>query len=149
MQLLAARKRKLDLGTALVVEIELERHQCHSFAFHRADQLVDLATVKKELAYPLGRMIEAAALEVFRNVGIDEPDLAAARIGVRFRYGRFALAQRFHFRSGERDPSLDRLADFVVESCLAIVGDDASVAVRFCRHGTVNPVEPSIGLGSR
>jgi hypothetical protein len=134
MQLLAARERKLDLGTAFFIEIKLERHQRHAFALYRADELIDLAAVKEELADTLGWMIETAALEVLRDVGIDEPDLPAAGIGIRFRDRRLALAQRFHFRPGERDTGLERLADLVIESRLAIVGDDASVAVRFCRH---------------
>src|SRR5947207_15003327 len=64
VQLLALGKRELDLGSALVVEIELERHQRHALALDRADQLVDLALVQQQLARALLRMIEAAGLHV-------------------------------------------------------------------------------------
>src|SRR5262245_16503766 len=72
MQLLAAGKRKLDLGAPLFVEIELERHERHALAFDRADELVDLPAVKQEFADALGRMVETACLQVFRDIGIDE-----------------------------------------------------------------------------
>jgi hypothetical protein len=37
--------------------------------------------MQEQLAGALGGMIEAAALQVFGDVGIDEPDLPALRIG--------------------------------------------------------------------
>ena len=43
VKLFAARQSQLDLGAAPLVEIELERHQRHALALHRADELVDLA----------------------------------------------------------------------------------------------------------
>src|SRR5436190_5200918 len=125
VELLAARQRQLDLGAALDVEIELERHQRHALALDRAHQLVDLVAMQKELARALGRMVEAAPLQVFRNRGIDQPDLPAARIRVGFGDGRLALPQRFDLGAGERDPGLEDLADLVVEARLAIMGDDA------------------------
>src|SRR5262249_57234863 len=88
VQLLAAGERKLELGAALVVEIELERHQRHSLALDRTDELVDLPAVQEELAHALGGVVEAAALQVFRDIGIDQPDLAATRIGIGFLAGR-------------------------------------------------------------
>src|SRR5262245_47499480 len=73
MQFLAAGERDLDLGAALVVEIELQRDDRHAFAFNRTCKLVDLALVQQELAWPLGRVIEAARLQVLGNIGIDQP----------------------------------------------------------------------------
>src|SRR6516225_4747548 len=134
VQLLAAGERKLEFGAALVVEIELERHQRHSLALDRADELVDLAAVQEELAQALGGVVEAAALQVFRDVGVDQPDLAVTRIGIGFRDGRLAAAQRFDLCAGEREPDLEGLADLVVEARLAIVGDHANFAVRFRGH---------------
>jgi hypothetical protein len=45
---------------------------------------VDLSAVQEQLACALGRMIKAPTLQIFGDVGIDEPDLAIARIGIRF-----------------------------------------------------------------
>src|SRR5262249_60484274 len=89
---------------------------------------------EKELADALGRVVETSSLQIFRDIGVDEPDLAATRIGIGFRDGGLALPQRFHLRPGERDADLHRLADLVVEPGFAIVGDDASFVVRFCGH---------------
>src|SRR6266478_7886019 len=139
VQLLAAGERKLELGAALLVEIKLERHERHSLALDRAHKLVDLAAVKQELAHALGRMVEAAALQVFRNVGVDEPDLAATRIGVGFGDGRLACAQRFHLGAGKGDAGLEGLADLVIEARLPILGDDTHLAVRFRSHPRLLP----------
>src|SRR5262249_48011074 len=134
VQLLAAGKRQLELGAALLVEIELERHERHSLALAPPHELVDLAAVKEELAHALGCMVEAAALQIFRDIGVDQPDLAATRIGVGLRDRRLAAAQRFNLRAGEREAGLEGLADLVVEARLAIVGDHANLAVRFRGH---------------
>src|SRR5262249_41533483 len=134
VQLLAAGERKLELGASLLVEIELERHERHSLALDRAHELVDLPAVQEELAHALGSMVEAAALQVFRDIGVDQPDLAAARIGVGFRDRRLAPAQRLNLRAGEREAGLEGLPDLVVEPRLAIVGDHTNLAVRFRGH---------------
>src|SRR6266446_3301938 len=135
VQFLAAGERELDLGAALLVEIELERDERHALALDRARELVDLAPVEQELAGALGGMVEAAALQVFGDIGIDEPDLPAAGVGIGFRDRRPAKAQRLHLGAGERDARLEGLADLVVETRLAVVGDDAKLAFGFCGHG--------------
>src|SRR5262249_54567458 len=53
---------------------------------------------------------------------------------VGFRDRRLAPAQRFNLRAGEREASLEGLADLVVEARLAIVGDHTNLAVRFRGH---------------
>src|SRR5437588_127645 len=49
VQLLALGKRKLDLGSALLIEIELQRDKRHTFALDGTDQLVDLLLVQQQL----------------------------------------------------------------------------------------------------
>src|ERR1700722_6085671 len=73
VELLAAAERDFDLRAPLVVEEQLERHDGHALAVDRYRELVDLATVQQQLARPLRRMIEPAGLEVFRDVGVDQP----------------------------------------------------------------------------
>src|SRR5262245_34819177 len=138
VQLLSAGERQLDLGAALLVEIELERHQRHALALDRASELVDLAPVQQELARTLGRMIETAALKIFGDIGVDEPDFAAARIRIGFGYRRLALPQRLDLGAGQCDPGLERLTDLVVESSLAVVGDDLALALGLRCH-SCNP----------
>src|SRR5262249_28565796 len=139
VELLAAGERQLELGAALVVEIKLERHQRHPLALDRTHEPVDLAAVQQELADTLRRVIEAAGLQVFRNVCVDEPDLTAARIAVGFRDRSLAAAQRFPLGAGERDSGLEGLADLVVEPRLAVLRDDTNLAVRFRGHPRLLP----------
>ena len=129
MQLLAARERELELGAALLVEIELERNDRHALALDARGEPVDLPAMQQQFARPLRRVIEAAGLQVFGDVGVDEPHLAFARIGIGFADGRLALAQRLHLGAGQRDAGLERLADLIVEARLAVVGDDLDLAL--------------------
>src|SRR3954469_14281409 len=76
VQLLALGDRELHLGPAALVEIEFERNQRHAFTIDRAEQLVDLLAMQQQLARTLWFVIEAIGLQVFGNVGVDQPDLA-------------------------------------------------------------------------
>src|SRR5712671_2400917 len=136
VKLLAARERNLDLGAALFIEIELERHERHALTLDGASELVDLAAVQQQFARPFGRMVEASTLPVFRNIGIDEPDLPIASVRVGFSDRGLAQAQRLDLGAGQRDAGLEDLANFIIEARLAIVGDDFDVAVRFGRHAS-------------
>src|SRR5262245_37633253 len=71
VQLLAAGEGEFELSAAFLVEIELQRHEGHTFTLHRPDQLVDLPPMEQELAQPFRVMIEATALQVFGDVGVD------------------------------------------------------------------------------
>src|SRR5215470_11931425 len=79
-------------------------------------------------------MVKAAGLQVFGNVGVEQPDLASARVGVGFPDARLAAPQRLDLAAGERNAGLEHLADLVVEARLAVVGDDPQFAVCFRRH---------------
>src|ERR1700733_1886214 len=76
VQLLALGDREQNLGTAAFVEIKLERDQRHAFAIDRAHQAVDLLLVQQELAWPLRLMVETVGLQIFRDIGVDQPNLA-------------------------------------------------------------------------
>ena len=75
-------------------------------------------------------MIEAAGLQVFGDVGIDQPDLAAARVGIGLGDRRLAGAQRLDLAAGQRDAGLELLADLVVEARLAVLRDDLEASAR-------------------
>ena len=53
VELLAARQGQFELGAALFVEIELERHQSHALALDRADQFIDLSPMQQQLSRSL------------------------------------------------------------------------------------------------
>src|SRR5581483_7256600 len=107
VQLLAAAERYLDLRAALVVEIDLQRNDGHALALHGARKLVDLALVQQELARALGRVIEAVRLQIFRDVGVDQPDLAVAAVGIGLGNRALALAQRLHLGAGQDEAGLE------------------------------------------
>src|ERR1700728_1521628 len=136
VELLAAREGKLDLGAAPFVEIELERDERHALALDRTDELVDLPAVQQELARPLRRMIEAVCLLVFGNVRVDQPYLAATAVRVGFTDRRLAETQRFHLRTGESDAGFECFVDEVIETGLAVVGEDAELPFSL-RHAAV------------
>ena len=76
-------------------------------------------------------VVEAVRLQIFRDVGVEEPDLAAATARHRLSpIVALPLAQRLHLRAGQRDARLEGLADLVIEARLAVVGDDLGVRLR-------------------
>src|SRR5579863_9065947 len=134
LKLFAARQRQFDLGASLFVEIKLKRDEGHALALHCANQLVDLPAMQQQLTRSLGRMVEAVGLQILRNIGVDQPDLAAAGVGIGFADRCLALTQRLYLRPGERDAGLHRVVDKIVEACLAVVGNDSKLAFRLLRH---------------
>ena len=77
VRLLAGDQRDLDLGAAARVEIDLQRHDGAALALDGADQLADLLAMQQQLARPARLVIEAVARGVFRDMGVDQPGLAA------------------------------------------------------------------------
>src|SRR5690349_15667231 len=68
--------RQKKLGAAAFVEIKFERDQRHAFAIDRAHEPIDLLSVQQELARTFRLVVEAVALQIFRDVGVDQPNLA-------------------------------------------------------------------------
>src|SRR6516165_9051174 len=79
-------------------------------------------------------MIETIGLQIFRNIGINQPDLATARIRVGFGDGGLALPKRFDFGAGQCKSGLKDLVDKIIETRLAIVGDHAKLSLRTRRR---------------
>src|SRR6185312_11090112 len=80
------------------------------------------------------RVVEVAGLQVLRNVGVDEPYLSAARIGVGFRNRRATQPQRLDLAAGQRNASLEDFADLVIEAGATIIGDDLLRSRFLLRH---------------
>src|SRR4051794_7247679 len=59
VQFLAAADGEQQLGTALVVEVDFQRHQRHAFAVDALRQFCHLALVEQQLAAPPGLVVEA------------------------------------------------------------------------------------------
>ena len=72
--------------------------------------------VQQQLARALGLVVEAVGLAVFRNIGVDQPELAALHRGIGFGEIGAALAQRLHLRALQLDAGLEGVEDLVVDS---------------------------------
>ena len=92
MQLLTACQCDFDLRSTAIIKVDLGGHQRHAIALDRADQPVDLAAVEQESARPARLMVEAVALQIFWDVGVDEIDFITFVGGIAFGDGRLALA---------------------------------------------------------
>src|SRR5262249_26556634 len=97
-QLLAARERELDLDAA-AAEVEPRRDDREALLRDRRGQLLDLAPVEQELAWPVGIVVGAVPLRVLGHMQADEPGLAVAHLGVRLLQRRLTSAQRLHLRA--------------------------------------------------
>src|SRR5947209_494657 len=149
MHLLAFGERDFDLRAAASVEIEPQRHDSHALPLHALCELGNFARLQQEFARPFRLVIEAIAREIFRNVGVVEPHLAASvDAGITLGDCRFAGAQRLHLRAGERDARLEFLADLVIVASAAVVGDDLEIGFGFRRHGYVLRI-PACTMASR
>src|SRR4051794_6129726 len=91
--------------------------------------------MQQQFSRPLGLVIEAVALEIFRNGGVDQPDLAVLGIGVGFRDRAFAAADRLDLGAGQRNADLDRILDRIVEAGLAIFRHDLDRTFVLVGHG--------------
>src|SRR5471032_3412444 len=135
VRLLALRERDLDLGAALAVEIDLQRHDRAALALDRADQLADLGLVQQQLARPLGLVVVAVARRIKRNVGVDQPRLAALLGDIRLGDRAAAAAQRLHLCARQLQARLEGLFDEVVEPRFAVLGHHLAVQFGFLGQG--------------
>ena len=82
VDLLALGERNLDFRPPPLIEVEFQGHDGHAVALHGADQPVHLTAVQEKLSRALRLVVEAVGLQIFRDVGVDQPDLAAFRANV-------------------------------------------------------------------
>jgi hypothetical protein len=137
--LLAPGEAQLDLGPALVGEVEAERNQRQPLRPRPAEELVDLGPAEEELADALGLVVVAIALLERRDVGADQPCLVAldARVGV----GQVDLAgaDRLDLGAGQDEAGLDGLLDRELVPRPPIEGDGLLGNVR-APSGTIGTV---------
>src|ERR1044071_8373512 len=137
VRLLAGDQRDLDLGAAARIEIDLQRHDGAALALDGAYELVDLGAMQQELARPARLVIEAVARGVDRDVGVDQPGLAALFRHVGFGDRAAPAAQRLHLGAGQSEPGLEDLLDEVIVPRLAVLGHYRAVQLRFLCQGDV------------
>lgn len=113
MKLFALRQRKFTFGPA-AAEIYLQRHQGKAFLLNPPSHLIHFAAVEEQLPRPHGIVIPRAAGTIFRNVAIDEPQLALADFRVGLAQTRFPLSQRLHFGPDQNDSCLNFIKEGVI-----------------------------------
>src|SRR5260221_6987691 len=130
---------QLDLHPA-VLEVEAQGDQRVTRLLLRFLQPIDLAAVEEQLAGALGLVIlQGPGRLVGRNLRVEEKQLPTFSYRIRIRQLDAALAQRLHFRAGERDAAFQLALDVVLEAGAAVLGDDLDVAF-------AHPVSPSAPL---
>jgi hypothetical protein len=72
-------------------------------------------------------MIETVRFAIFRNIGVDQKELATFHRGIGVAQATASSAQRFHFRSLQLDPGLICIENFVIKARSPIVGDQLSL----------------------
>src|SRR3978361_662138 len=81
---------------------------------------------------PLRLMVEAVALQIFRDVRIDEKRFSlAVDADVTLGDRRLSGAQGFDLGAGQGDASLEDLADLIVEARAPIIGNDLEIRLFF------------------
>ncbi|MND67168.1 hypothetical protein D3C80_585740 [compost metagenome] len=124
MQLLALGECELQLGPALFVEIDFQRHERHAFAVDAVTQTTDLALRQEQLAAAARLVVEAVGLQIFRQVAVDQPDLLAFVRRIGFGDIGLAVAQRLHLGTSQHQACLIGVDDLVVEPGLAVFRND-------------------------
>src|SRR5690606_36439315 len=115
MQLLAACDRKLQLGPAPLIEIELERNHRHALALDRLRKARQLTLRYEQLALAPRLVIEAISREIFGNIGVDKPKLPALHRGVGFLDVGAPLAQRLHLGAVQDQTGLESVHNLISE----------------------------------
>src|SRR5579884_1708643 len=69
--------------------------------------------MQKQLARPLRLVIEAMAHRVFRDIAVDQPDLAIVDLGIRLFQARLARAQALDLGPGEDQATLQSVKNLV------------------------------------
>ena len=77
MELLAAPQADLELGSAALIDVHLERHEREPLGLCLGQQGQYLAAMEQQLALALGLVVVAVACVPGRDVRADQPRLAA------------------------------------------------------------------------
>src|SRR5690606_2480779 len=94
VSLLASRQRQFQLRAATIIGVELQRHHGHPLAGPGIEQAGHFTLADEQLAQAPRLMIQAIALRIYENIGIDEPDLTMIKARIACRYFGQIGAQR-------------------------------------------------------
>ena len=92
-------------------------------------KLVDFAPIQEQLAFPERVVVSRAARQVFRNMAVNQPSLAAANLGEGIAKGGFAFAEGLDLGAHEYQSCLEVIAEGVIVGGGAVLGDDLDAFV--------------------
>src|SRR5262249_9120108 len=110
-----------------VLEVDLERHQGEPLLAYLRVEAADLLALGQELAVAPRLVVELIRPRVLRDVGVEQPQLAAAHLGERVHQRSGALPQRLHLAAEEHDAGLEGVLDRVVVPRLAVAHERLSL----------------------
>lgn len=111
-----------QFGPTLVVEIDAKRNNGEAFGADLFLKFVDFSPIQQKFSDSLRFMVENIGIGVGADVGADQKGLAVFEIDEGIFEVDPVVAQRFDFRSGEDQPGLQFVYDFIVVKCFAIDG---------------------------
>ena len=123
MQLLALGQTELQLHPALFIEIELGRDQRLPLTANRAEEPIDLAAMEQQLARAARLVIEPVRRPIFRNIGVDQNNLAALGGGIGLSNIGPPLAQGLNLGSGQHHPRLKTVFEEIVKLGAPVLGN--------------------------
>ena len=135
---------------------DVERSGTSGEALRRLEpeQLGDLVAMEQELARPVRDVVVAVSLGVLRDVGADQPRLAALDARRRPRRCSPVRSDALDLGAGQHEARLEGVLDGVVVACSAVEGDrlvghrSSGHALRRMRrgggHGKSRPFRPAL-----
>lgn len=148
MQFLASRHGQFTLHPA-IFQVELCRDQREPLLANLAQQLIDFLPVQQKLTTPHRFVVLAVAMRVLANVSIHEPSFPTYDIGIALFELYLAGTGGLYLRAGEDDAGLIGFQQEVVMPGLAIVADQAVLAVWFAQIAFLSLLLPTISLNGR
>lgn len=119
---LTATEANLQLGPAVLVDIELKGHQGHALEGQLARKLTDLLLVQKQLAVAQRIHVKSVPLLVRGNVHAHDYGFAVTNADVGFLDGNLALTDGLDLRARQDDARLVGLFHEVVVVGFFVVG---------------------------
>jgi|SRR5271156_2667827 len=125
-----------------VPEINFGRDDRHALLLGLNQEAIDLPAIQKELSFSKGLVIPAAAGQVFRDVTVDQPNLATANLGEGFAKGAFPLPEGLDLGTYQDNSGLKTVQKLVVIGRGPVLRNnlDAGVLVLICtrfRHKSI------------
>src|SRR5690606_10221957 len=130
VELLAPRHADIDLCPA-VLQAHAQRDKRHPLLLRRPNQVVDLTTMREELARPIRIMVRPATVRIRRNMAADQPQFAVIDAHISLGDGDLAIPNRLDLCSCQHDAGLELFLDEVIVKRAPVLCHHPFAAGRF------------------